>query len=162
MIINGNVYASIDKSKDSVFTTSAKGTESLNKDIQDSNISILIYIYKNSILDKSADNNTFKDFIEFVNNMLLYKNIDDNFYIGFRQGKPQLSNYTNYIVNRKHLKDFEQFLNNAGVGCKLISKKVDEDYQLFFNFKNKDIEFFSVASSGTKSFSNVLCMAEGY
>ncbi|RLA79871.1 MAG: ATP-binding protein [Epsilonproteobacteria bacterium] len=151
VIINDKIYASIDKNKSSIFTTSAKGAENLNKDIEDSNISIISYISKNTILKNNIENNTFKDFIEFVNNMLLYKNIDDNFYIGFKQGEARLSNYANYIVNQDYLKDFESFLNQAEIKCKLISKKVDEDHQLFFKFENKDIEFFSIASSGTRA-----------
>ena len=149
--INGKNYISIDKKANSIFTTSAKGAENLNKDVQDSNISVISYISKNTILEKTIENNTFKDFIEFVNNMLLYKNIDDDFYIGFRQGEPKLSNYANYIVNKGYLKDFESFLNKAEIKCTLISKKVDENHQLYFKFDNKDIEFFSIASSGTKT-----------
>lgn len=149
--INGNIYININKDKSSIFTTSAKGAESLNKDIQDSNISIISYISKNTILEKNIENNVFKDFIEFVNNMLLYKDIDDNFYIGFKQGEARHSNYANYIVNQNYLKDFESFLNKAEIKCKLISRKVDENYQLFFKFENKEIEFFSIASSGTRA-----------
>lgn len=149
--VNGKLYASIDKDKSSIFTTSAKGAENLKKDIQDSNISIISYISKNTILENNIENNAFKDFIEFVNNMLLYKDIDDNFYIGFKQGEARLSNYANYIVNQNHLKDFESFLNKAEIKCKLISKKVDEKHQLFFSFEKKDIEFFSIASSGTRA-----------
>lgn len=147
--INDNVYVSIDKNKSSIFTTVAKGAETLNKDLQDSNISIISYISKNTILESTIENNTFKGFIEFVNSMLLYKNIDDDFHIGFIQGKAKSQHYANYIVEQDYLKDFESFLNKAGIDCKLISREVDGKYQLLFKFKNKDIEFFSIASSGT-------------
>lgn len=148
LIINGTVYASINKKESSIFTTSAKGAETLNKDIQDSNISIISYISKNTILENTIENASFKDFINFTNNMLLYKNLDDKFYIGFKQGSASLPNY---IVDNNYLEDFEIFLNQAEIKCQLVSKKIDDKYQLFFKFENKDIEFFSIASSGTIS-----------
>lgn len=146
--INGSPYANIDKDKSSIFTTSAKGAENLNRDIQDSNISIILYISKNTVLEKTTENNTFKKFVEFVNNMLLYKNLDDKFYMGLKQGTSSL---VNYIIDNNYLEDFESFLNQAEIKCQLVSKKIDNRYQLFFKFENKEIEFFSIASSGTIS-----------
>ncbi|MEA2049139.1 MAG: ATP-binding protein [Campylobacterota bacterium] len=148
LVINGNLYASIDRKKSSIFTTKAKGAETLNKDIKDSNISIISYISKNTILESTIENTVFNDFIEFVNHMLLYKNVDDKFYIGLKQGNSSLANY---IIKNNYLKDFESFLNKAEIKCKLVSKKIDTTYQLFFKFEKKDIEFFSIASSGTIS-----------
>ncbi|MGB5792793.1 AAA family ATPase, partial [Poseidonibacter sp.] len=144
-------YARINKKESSIFTTTAKGSETLNKDMKDSNISIISYISNNTVLADTVENKSFKEFIDFVSNMLLYKNLDDNFYIGFRQGKANYQNYANYIVKHGYLQDFESFLNKAEIYCKLISKKIDDKYQLFFKFQNKDIEFFSIASSGTES-----------
>lgn len=148
LVINGNLYASIDRKKSSIFTTIAKGAETLNKDIKDSNISIISYISKNTILESTIENTAFNDFIEFVNHMLLYKNVDDKFYMGLKQGSSSL---VDYIVKNDYLKDFEFFLNKAEIKCKLVSKKIDNIYQLFFKFQKKDIEFFSIASSGTIS-----------
>mgnify|MGYP005989770863 CR=1 FL=1 len=146
--INDNTYAHIDKKESSIFTTNAKGTETLNKDLQDSNISIVSYISKNSILESTKENNAFKDFIRFVNSMLLYKNLDDQFYIGFKQGSSSLPNY---IIQNSYLEDFESFLNKAGIKCKLMSKRTDDKYRLYFKFENKNIEFLSIASSGTRA-----------
>jgi len=144
--INDNIYASIDKNKSSIFETTAMGAETLNKDLQDSNISIISYISKNTVLKNEIKNMIFKEFINFINDMLLYKNVDDKFYMGLKQGS---SNLPNYIIENDYLKDFESFLNKAEIKCKLTSKKVDDKYQLYFKFQNKEIEFFSIASSGT-------------
>ena len=67
MIINDNVFAFIDKNKSNIFETSAKGAEKLNRDIGESNISIISYISKNTILEDDNTNRVFKLFIDFVN-----------------------------------------------------------------------------------------------
>ena len=148
LIINGTVYANIDKRESTVFTTTAKGAENLHKDLKDSNISILSYILKNTILENNKNNNILKEFIDFTNNMLLYKNLDKKFYMGFKQGNSSISDY---IVLKNHLKDFETFLNDNEIKCKLVMKNIDGVNQIYFKFDNKDIEFFSIASSGTIS-----------
>jgi AAA15 family ATPase/GTPase len=148
--INNNIYANIDKNKNSIFTTTAKGAETLNKDLKGSNISILSYLINNSILDNDENNNIFKEFLNFANNMLLYKNLDKRFYIGFQQGTTSMSEY---IISNSHLKHFENFLNENGIKCKLVSKNIDGENQIYFKFDNRDIEFFSIASSGTISIS---------
>jgi len=148
LVINGNIYVNIDKKESTIFNTTAKGAENLNKDLKDSNISIISYLLKNTILEDDKNNNLFKKFIYFLNNMLLYKNLDDKFYIGFKQGSSKLPDY---IVSNNHLDDFEKFLNNNEIKCNLISKKIDGENQIFFKFNNKNIEFFSIASSGTRS-----------
>lgn len=148
LVINDNIYANINKDESSVFNTTAKGAENLNKDLKDSNISILSYLLKNTILENDKNNNLFKEFMNFLNNMLLYKNLDDKFYMGFKQGNSSLYDY---IILNKHLEDFERFLNNNEIKCKLISKKTDGKNQIFFKFNNKNIEFSSIASSGTRS-----------
>jgi len=148
LVINDNIYANINKGESSIFNTTAKGAENLNKDLKDSNISILSYLLKNTILEDHKNNNLFKEFMNFLNNMLLYKNLDDRFYIGFKQ---KSSSLPDYIISNNHLKDFEKFLNNNEIKCKLISKKTNGENQIFFKFNNKNIEFFSIASSGTIS-----------
>ena len=148
LIINDNIYVNIDKSESTIFTTTAKGAENLNKDLKDSNISILSYLLKNTILEDDKNNNLFKEFMDFLNNMLLYKNLDNRFYIGFKQGSTSMDDY---IVSNNHLKDFEEFLNNNEIECNLISKKIDGENQIFFKFDHKNMEFFSIASSGTIS-----------
>jgi len=148
LVINNNIYANIDKNESSVFETTAKGAENLNTDLKDSNISILSYLLKNTILEDDKNNTLFKEFMDFLNNMLLYKNLDDKFYMGFKQGGSSLPDY---IVSNNHLEDFEEFLNNNEIECKLISKKIDGVNQIFFKFNNKNIEFTSIASSGTKT-----------
>ncbi len=146
--INSKVFINIDRHKSTIFTTTAKGAENLNKDIRESNISVISYIAKNTILDDNIDNNTFKEFKEFIYNMLFFKTLDEAFYIGYEQGAHNISAD---IIKRDNLKEFEKFLNDAGIQCKLKSKEIDGEQKVFFKFDNKEIEFWNIASSGTKA-----------
>lgn len=149
LIINNEIFASIDKEKNNIFETIAKGAESLNKDMGDSNISIISYISKNTVLEDNQINDTFKEFKYFVNSMLYFRSLNDRCYIGFEQGTHSIAND---IVKRGNLKDFELFLNQAGIQCNLISKEIDNSkYAIYFKFDNKDIDFFDIASSGTEA-----------
>jgi len=148
LIINGKQFACIDKNKSTIFTTSAKGAETLKNDLGESNISIISYIAKNSILDKNKTNSIFYKFKNFVNNMLYFRNLKENIYIGFSQGGGDIGDD---ILKKDNLKDFETFLNNADIKCKLITNEIEGKKKIFFKFKNKEIDFFQIASSGTIS-----------
>ena len=148
LLINGKDFILIDREKSSIFETSAKGAENLNKDVGDSNISIVSYISKNTVLSNDKNNSIFKQFKQFVNEMLYFRSLDDKCYMGLEQGTHLIDND---IIEHNNLKDFEIFLNQAGIECQLISKSKNEKYEIFFKFKNREIDFFEIASSGTKS-----------
>jgi len=148
LTIDNKLFASIDRNKSTLFEVHAEGTESLTTDVGDSNISILSYISKNSILVDNQTNNVFKKFKSFINKMLFFRNIDDRCYMGFEQGSHSIAHN---IVKLGNLKEFENLLNDAGIKCKLNSKEVNGEYQIYFVFNNREIEFHSIASSGTKA-----------
>ncbi|CAA6800218.1 MAG: SMC domain protein [uncultured Campylobacterales bacterium] len=148
LIINDKIFASVDRGESTIFTTSAKGAESLNKDLKDSKLSVISYIEKNTILEDTIENNIFKQFKDFINNMLFSKALDERFYIGYEEGEHILSDD---IVKKGNLKEFEKFLNDAGLEYSLRSKKISGVYQIFFKFDKREIEFFEAASSGTKA-----------
>jgi len=148
LTINGSIFASIDKEKNNIFETFAKGAENLNRDMKDSNISIISYILKNTVLEENDTNTIFKRFIDFVNKILYFRHLDDRCYMGLQQGDRFISSD---IVRSGKLKDFETFLNDVGINCKLVSRKVGDEEDIYFKFKNKEIDFFDIASSGTTS-----------
>lgn len=148
IIINDVDYASINRDNNSILTTSAKGTENLTKDLKDSKISIISYIEKNSLLEEDSNNSTFSKFLDFVNSMLFFRSLDTNRYIGLEQGS---SGIENDIIKRGNLGNFESFLNDAGIDCKLEKIPNGDEFDLFFDFKNKLIPFYDIASQGTKS-----------
>jgi AAA15 family ATPase/GTPase len=146
--INGSEYASIDRTQSNVFKTTAKGTESLNKDLKSSMISIVKYLDANSVLEENKDNKTFNKFMDFVNHMLLFRNLDDRFYIGLEEGSHSLEED---IVEQGNLKDFEKFLNDTGIKCKLKENERSTRKGIDFVFEKSNISFFEIASSGTIS-----------
>jgi len=146
--INSKEYASIDRTKTTLFQTTAKGTENLNKDLKNSSISMVKYIDANSVLEENEENNTFNKFIDFVKHMLLFRNLDDRFYIGLEEGTHSLEED---IVKQGNLKDFEKFLNDGGIKCKLQESQRDTRQGIDFVFENRNLPFVATASSGTVS-----------
>ncbi|NRA85601.1 MAG: ATP-binding protein, partial [Gammaproteobacteria bacterium] len=55
------------------------------------------------------------------------------------------------IIRANKLPDFEQFLNEAGIDCKLKVSGIKNDEFIEFEFNSKSIEFSVVASTGTMS-----------
>lgn len=148
LYIDGKEYASIDREVNSIATINAFGAESLKKDLGESRISIITYIKKNSVLDDNSENKCFFDFVDFVCNMLFFRSLDSNSYIGFEQGSSALSTD---IVEKGNINDFEIFLNEAGVECKLNIIDSGDKQDLAFDFNGKLIPFFDIASQGTKA-----------
>jgi len=131
--------------------TSLLGTETLNTDLNEKNISFVKYIGSNAILSESDENRTFYDFISFVDNMLLFSSLEKNFYLGYRLGGDTISRA---IVEQGHLKGFEDFLREIGIDYSLVEGNVDGETEIFCDFgNNKKANFFSIASRGTCSVS---------
>jgi AAA15 family ATPase/GTPase len=121
----------------------------LKRNIGDSNISIINFIQNNTVLENDDTNNVFTKFINFINKMLYFRHLDDRCYMGLEQGSCSVPND---IIKKGNLQDFENFLNAAGIKCKLKAKKIDKNRSVIYSkFKNKEINFFDIASSGTQS-----------
>lgn len=148
IIINGNTFAYIDRRKSTIAEINAKGAETLDKDIGLSNLSIVSYINKNTLLAKNDDNSCFAKFISFINGMLFFRSLNGNSYIGFEQGS---SSILEDIAKRGNTKELEEFLNAAGVDCKLSEIESEGSKSIGFKFKNQTIPFHNIASQGTRS-----------
>jgi len=55
------------------------------------------------------------------------------------------------IINDGNLEDFEKFLNESSVECKLSYIELNGDKNITFNFGDIQLDFWSIASTGTKS-----------
>lgn len=107
--------------------------------------SILRYFINNSILD---DNHPLRQMMWFISNMLWFRSLDENRYIGY---KTKSNDYYDFILNSEILKEFENFLHDAGVEDNLVIKEdIDGKKRLYFDTKIP-LPFFKVASSGTKA-----------
>lgn len=118
---------------------------SLNFEFQDSNLSILRYAVNNTPSDSIIP---LRQLMHFVNNMLWFRSLDENPYIGY---KIESSDYTKFIFEGDHLEKFQKLLHKSGVNEDLIAlKDPDGQQRLYFN-KQSPLPFFKVASNGTKA-----------
>lgn len=147
--INGKVLAFIDRKKSNEAIINFQGAETLKTNLENNTeISVLRYAQKNAVLNTNEENRIFTFFMNFVDRMLFFRSLRDNLYIGFDTRKGTI---TDEIIERNNVKDFEDFLNRAGIECNLkvvdnFGKKV-----LAFQFEGKEIPFFDIASQGTIS-----------
>lgn len=147
--VNGEKLISFDRCAGNVvFECSLKGTETLNKSITDSGLSVLKYVRKNSSLDDSGYNKTFKDFFHFVERMLFFRSLEDRTYIWKEQKKTTLADD---IIKQGKVKDFEEFLNEANVNCHLTVVEDLGGRKIAFDFGKKKILYDQIWSTGTSS-----------
>lgn len=147
-LIDGKVFAHIDRNINETSTINFKGTESLKKEITNKGLSLLKYIKNNSVLDENIDNDTFLCFFKFIDGMLFFRSLQDNIYLGLEIGSRAV---LEDIIEKDNIKDFENFLNKAGIECSLTVIKEAEKETLAFNFNGKTIPFYRIASQGTRA-----------
>lgn len=116
----------------------------LNLSMQDVE-SILKYIVSNTILPQS---HPLRRMMKFVSNMLWFRNLDENRYIGY---KTQSKDYLEFIFEDDNLTEFENLLHTAGVGENLIALKDNDGKKRLYFKAVTPLPFFSVASSGTRA-----------
>ncbi|MGI2186666.1 AAA family ATPase [Shewanella oncorhynchi] len=148
LLINGNLFARIDRNLSTIAEFDIEGAENLATEIGDSQISIVSYIKKNTVLERNIINQCFYRFIEFINGMLFFRSLEKNNYIGFEQGSRHI---LADIVEKNNVEDFEKFLNDVGVKCQLSIFDDTGRKGLAFSFGDKQIPFFNIASQGTVS-----------
>jgi AAA15 family ATPase/GTPase len=151
--INGNVCIAIDRRENDIAQYNLKGIEGLKTDLSSTDISVVKYVANNAVLDDNPVNNAFTAFIQFTQSMVLLRSVKGhaNFgqqTVGFSVGLQKVSEK---ILALDLLEDFEQFLNDAGVECRLQEMVFGDTPAIGFKFDNRVIEFTRVASTGTSS-----------
>lgn len=154
--VNGKELVAFDRQHENVFFVSKlEGTETLNKMIVDPTLSVLKYIKNNSVLDLTNNNNkAFTDFFLFVEQMLFFRSLEDRSYIGQETKKGTL---INDIIQLGKVKDFESFLNEANVNCRLAVVDVMGEKNLAFDFGERKILLQDIMSTGTSSLMLFYC-----
>ena len=149
--INSERVIFIDEKK--ILECTLNGTDTLKKNLSETNvISAISYINNNSVLDiEDYKNKAFLKFVKFVEKMLFFRSIEGNKYIGFEEETRFISQD---IIERGNLENFERFLNESGVECKLCEiEKEDGKKSIAFDFGKNKLPFWTGASTGTKSLS---------
>ena len=125
-----------------------EGAETLKLSSQDSPISRVKYVNSNSILSSAQENKVFKSFMSFVENMLMFYSLEVNCYRGFKTG---IEKAGSAIVKAGKTKDFENYLKENNIDMELADSEIYGEKLLLAKFGNRYVDFYRVASTGTKS-----------
>lgn len=127
-----------------------KGTENLNLENYDFDISLVKYVYANTVLDKEdKECRLFRRFIQFVNGMLWFSSTEGHRYIGFSNVS---GNLFEAIANMDHAAEtLQDFLQEAGIYYQLVVKDRGEGKNIYCRMGKKEILLSSIISSGTRS-----------
>lgn len=107
--------------------------------------SILKYVINNTVLEKT---HPLTQMMEFITNMLWFRSLDDNRYIGY---KNKSDDYFEFIFEGNALAEFEEFLHKAGVKEDLVVNEDIDGVRRLYLKKAVPLPFFKAASSGTKA-----------
>ncbi|OHD11565.1 MAG: chromosome segregation protein SMC [Spirochaetes bacterium GWD1_27_9] len=144
LTINGKLVVYYDRENDKEIFIDLEGAETLNRDLSQSKISAIKYINSNT----KITNSIFLQFVNFVDKMLFFKSLEERIYIGYEIGTADI---LEDIIQKNNLKEFEIFLNESGIKCKLKTIEIDEKKRIVFDFGKKSINFINNASTGTRS-----------
>ena len=126
-----------------------KGTEQLNLKLWDGSISLVKYVARNTVPDKSdADSRTFLQFVQFVERMLWFSSAEGNCYAGYRN---RMGSIGENLVKMDAVGELQEFLRDFGIDVKLTVREDEEDKNLYCIHKNKEVLFRDVWSSGTRA-----------
>lgn len=146
--IDGKELIFLDRASHTRANVKLKGAETLRTDIENNELSILKYVKNNSELIQNDINQTFALFFTFIDQMLYFRSLQENMYQGFDTGNKEIFDD---IIQGRHTEDFERFLNQAGIECKLVEVELLDRKTLAFDFNGKKMLFSAVASTGTAS-----------
>ena len=149
-LIDDEELAFFDRTKDGSAVIKFKGAETLKTILDNPELSILKYIKNNSELEHDELNETFLEFFAFVERMLYFRSLMDRTYMGLEVGRGDI---LEDIVERNNVKDFESFLNAAGIECHLSVAQLLDKKTIVFDFHDKLLAFEDVASTGTTALS---------
>ena len=130
------------------------GAENLRTQGLQKQLSVVKYIYNNTIQD---ENSVISKIMKFVSGMLYFRSLRDaNKYIGYKLGSEKLNEI---ILNNGRLEDFNAFINDMGLNYTLVPLKLMSGaLTIGAKFENdKVVEFESIASSGTRTLMLFYC-----
>ena len=130
------------------------GAENLRTQGLQQQLSVVKYIYNNTIQD---ENSVISKIMKFVSGMLYFRSLRDaNKYIGYKLGSEKLNEI---ILNNGRLEDFNAFINDMGLNYTLVPLKLMSGaLTIGAKFENDNVvEFESISSSGTRTLMLFYC-----
>jgi len=137
-------------SDEDTHSVSLKGSETLNLDNWDYSISLVKYIYANTILDKeNKDCQIFLKFMKFVNQMLWFSSTEKLKALGANVAS---GNMLENICNLENgVNNLEKFLREAKLSFRLLEKDTGEGKTIYCKIGDREVPFAPLMSSGTKA-----------
>lgn len=149
LTISGTKVLEIDRRKNNVAYIQLEGAENLHTDMGESNISLINYVKNNTVRPANSVNDAFDSFLAFVDKMKFYKYLLGNyFFLGFKKGTGSMEDS---IIKQGKVADLQDFLNRAGIDCKLEQFEYNGKPSIAFVFHEKKIYYRDIASTGTQS-----------
>lgn len=136
------------KKSDTAFEVFLKGTENLQKDLKQLQISAVKWVNGNSALESTEENKVFVEFINFVDRMLLFWSLEDRSFVGYLTRGQSI---INGIIEQEHFEDFKYFFKEAGIEDKFEYKPINGEMRLLVKYGDKTLPFERVKSSGMSS-----------
>lgn len=109
-------------------------------------MSALKYIYNNTLY--WSKNSSIKLLMEFVNNMLWFRSLRRNEFMGITNDNENLNDF---IINNNYLKEFEKFLSDCGQQFNLCVLSDAGKKRVGVKYDNSEAVLEKVASTGTMS-----------
>lgn len=127
-----------------------KGAETLNLDNWDRSISLVKYLYANTILDKDdKDCRVFLKFIKYVNQMLWFTSTERFTAMG---ANGTGGNMLEHICNLENgVRNLEHLLHEAKLPFRLIEKEKEDGKTIYCKIGEKEVPFAPLMSSGTRA-----------
>lgn len=129
---------------------SLSGADNLDLEKWDRSISLVKYVYANTVLDKEDDVCiTFYQFMQFVNNMLWFSSTEGNWYMGFSNIEGNL--FETIAKKEGAVEKLRDFLQDLGIPYQLLAKDNGEGKSVYCRMGTKEVKLSSLVSSGTRS-----------
>ncbi len=146
-------YDYLDKQNNQI---NLKEAATLNTDLRNNDLSILKFIYKNTVQTKE---NIIWKLFEFVENMLLFKSLKVNEFQGYKENTQTLADMI-YVHNAIH--DLEEFLRDNGEDYKLEIRTSpynigQREIMAIMPKTNIVVPLFQIISTGTYSMILYFC-----
>lgn len=128
------------------YTNNIKEAKDIDIKKRNQDISVLKYIYINNIY--LPDDSSIKQLMEFVQNMLWFRSLQGNEFMGVMANGEDLNDF---IINNRLLKKFQDFLIDCGQDYQLCEIEQNGKRIIGVDYKNYKANFSLVASTGTKT-----------
>ena len=137
------------KDKEQIFVDLA-GAETVNLDIINSDISLVRYVYANTVLNmEDIYSKVFVEFVDFVKGMLVAMATDTRKYAGFINTSGNMFSLICDLENG--VNELEAFLHRVGIDYQLTEMDDEEGKNIYCKFGKKTVKLSSLCSSGTRS-----------